>query len=278
METGKQMHLRDQPPQKTIDLNRSIIRMADSVTGIPGMQVNSIWLFGSVVFDDFRPGWSDIDWLVLTNHPITVHQSQQLAELRQAMTEKEPDNSYYRSFEGIIANRDEYFQDSYTKLVYWGTSGQRITDHYQQDVFSVYELSKYGRSVYGENDRSIFAEPTAAQLKAAVKQHYESIRRYAVQTDEKLYSCGWLLDIARCIYTLRNNDIIAKTQAGFWALSEQIFTDEEPLRRTLTIRQHPMVYRDREDVRQWLKELGPVVQRYADVLERELYTADAVVI
>ena len=31
-----------------------------------------------------------------------------------------------------------------------------------------------------------------------------------------------------------------------------------------------MAYKNREDIRQWLKGLGPVVQQYADALELEL--------
>ena len=251
-------------------LERSIEQMARRIGGILQEDLHSVWLYGSVVLDDFRPGWSDIDLLVLSNSPLTEQQTQQLVGLRQAVTEEEPDNPYGRSFEGIIADRAEYFAGSFTRLVYWGTSGQRITDHYQQDVFSAFELAKYGRSVSGEHDRGIFPLPSSAELREAVRQHYVSIRRYAVQTDESLYSCGWLLDIARCIYTLRHGDVIAKTRAGFWALSEHLFAEEEPLRQTLEIRQNPLACRDREDVKQWLKRLGPVVQRYADVLEREL--------
>ena len=33
--------------------------------------------------------------------------------------------------------------------------------------------------------------------------------------------------------------------------------------------------RDRDDVKQWLKGLGPVVQQYADVLEAELRSVSA---
>ena len=251
-------------------LNRSINQMADQIAGILDGSIHSIWLYGSVVLDDFRLGWSDIDLLVLSNGRITGRQAQKLVGLRQAMAEAEPSNPYYRSFEGIIADRNEYLASSFTRLVYWGTSGQRITDRYQQDTFSAYELAKYGQSIFGGNDRSIFLQPSETDLRAAVKQHYESIRRFAVQTDETLYSCGWLLDIARCIYTLRHNDVIAKTRAGFWALSEHIFEEAEPLRRTLEIRQNPVAYKDKDEVKQWLKELGPVVQQYADVLEREL--------
>ena len=260
----------DQIIRGKVEMNQPIEHLTDRIVHILDNDVHSIWLYGSVVLDDFRLGWSDIDLLVLSNNPITEQQAEQLVGLRQTMLEAEPDNLYYRSFEGIIADKNEYFSGSFSRLVYWGTSGQRITDRYQQDVFSVYELAKYGKSIYGKNDRSIFVEPSAAELRSAVKQHYESIRRYAVQTDEKLYSCGWLLDIARCIYTLRHNDIITKTQAGRWALSEHIFQDEVPLKKALEIRQNPAAYKDKEDVKQWLRGLGPVVQQYADVLEQEM--------
>ena len=258
-------------PLTELNLKRAVERMTDQLILILDGNIHSIWLYGSVVLDDFRPGWSDIDQLVLTGRPVTERQAQQLAGLRQAMAEAEPGIPYYRAFEGIIAAKDEYLSGSFTRLVYWGTTGQRITDRYHQDVFAQYELAKYGKCVYGAGDRKMFTEPSALCLRNAVREHYDSIRRCAVQTDGKLYSCGWLLDIARCIHTLRYGRVIAKTQAGLWALSEHLFEDEEPLRKALEIRQNPAAYKDRDDVRQWLKGLGPAVQRYADVLERELY-------
>lgn len=113
-------------------------------------------------------------------------------------------------------------------------------------------------------------EPTRAELIDAVRQHCEGIRRYAMETDERLYSCGWLLDIARCMYTLRYGSVISKTRAGAWALEEHLFAEEAALQKTLLIRKDPLAYRDRPDIRSWLRSLGPTVQRYADVLEKEL--------
>ena len=257
-----------------INPHRSIERMADRICAILDKNLHSIWLYGSVMMDDFRLGWSDIDILVLANGRITEQQALRLVGLRQTMLETEPEDPYYRSFEGIFADINEYRTGSFTRLVYWGTSGERITDRWQRDVFASYELAKYGRPVRGTDDKSLFAEPSVMDLRKAVRWHYESIRRYAVRTDEKLYSCGWLLDIARCIYTLRNSGVISKTQAGTWALSEGLFKNDEPLRKAIMIRKDPMAYKDRDDVKQWLKSLGPVVQQYADVLERELYLAD----
>lgn len=254
-------------------MKNAVNSMANEIVRIMAGDVYGIWLYGSVVMDDFRPGWSDIDFVALTNGPVSESQAEQLVTVRQQMLEKEPENPYYRSFEGVIANLDEYRGKTFSRLVYWGTGGQRVTDRYELDTFSAFELAKYGKPVYGGNPW-ILPAPGREEVVRAVRTHYESIRKYAVQTNESLYSCGWLLDIARCVYTLRTNDVISKTRAGAWALEEHLFPEEEPLRKTLEIRQDPQAFKNREDVRQWLTSLGPVVQRYADVLERELSVCD----
>ena len=250
-------------------MNNAIDAMVNKIVRITDGDVYGVWLYGSVVMDDFRPGWSDIDFVALTGRPVSESQAEQLLTLRQEMLEKEPGNPYYRSFEGVIAALDEYRSRSFTRLVYWETSGQRITDRYTPDTFSAFELARYGRPVYGGHPW-ILPAPAREEIVNAVREHYECIRKYAVQTNESLYSCGWLLDIARCIYTLRTGDVIAKTQAGLRALEEHLFPDEEPLRKTLEIQQNPRAFMGTEELNRWLKSLGPVVQQYADVLEQEL--------
>ena len=255
-------------------MKNAIDAMVNEIIRIMDGDVYGIWLYGSVVMDDFRPGWSDIDFVVLTRGEISETRAEQLLTLRQQMLEKEPGNPYYRSFEGVIANLDEYREGKFRRLVYWGTSGQRVTDRYEPDTFSAFELAKYGKPVYGGKPW-ILPAPGREELIRTVRAHYESIRKYAAQTNESLYSCGWLLDIARCIYTLRTGDVVSKTQAGIRALEEHLFPDEGPLRKTVEIRQDPQAFRDRDDVKQWLKGLGPVVQQYADVLEAELRSVSA---
>ena len=251
-------------------LRESIRIMTQEIQTAPGCSLHSFWLYGSVVLNDFRPGWSDIDFIAFTNDPIGPEQANQLLLLRQTLSERYTDNPYFRCFEGVIVNRKEYQSGQYDRLVYWGTSGQRITNRCCIDPFSMLELSKYSVLICGEEDRDLFKMPKKEELVAAVRRHYEGIRRCAVRTDDSLYSCGWLLDIARCIYTLRTGDVIGKTQAGEWALSEHLFFNEEPLKRTLAIRRDPLLFRDDPETKVWLKTLGPTVQQYADVLEREL--------
>ena len=253
-------------------MDEAIRRMTEEIDTALEHGLHSLWLYGSVALDDFRLGWSDIDFIAFAKGPISETKAQRLLTLRQDMSAHCPENPYYRCFEGVVVSLPEYRTGSYTRLVYWGTSGQRVTDRWTMDVFSRLELAKYGRLVYGERGEDLFSMPTRDELAEGVRRHYQGIRRCAVQTDESLYSCGWLLDTARCLYTLRYGDVIGKTRAGEWALHERLFPEEEALQRTLMIRRDPLLYKDRPEVKAWLRSLGPTVQRYADVLETELTT------
>ena len=79
---------------------------------------------------------------------------------------------------------------------------------------------------------------------------------------------GWLLDIARGLYTLRTGKIIAKTAAGEWALEAGLCPDADILRKAVQIRKEPLHY-TKED-----KNVdNAVIQRFAGVLEDQLNAA-----
>ena len=253
-------------------MEASIRRMSEEIGKILGPDYHSFWLYGSVVLKDFRLGWSDIDCIAFSREEISPDQADALLMLRHTLSEKEPENPYYRLFEGVICTLPEYRDGCFARLVYWGTSGQRITDRWEPDAFSRWELARLGRAVYGRQaDRAgLFSPPGKEELLQAVRRHYEAIRLHARKTDESLYACGWLLDICRCLYTLRSGKVISKTQAAVWALEQHLFEEEEPLRKALEIRRNPLVHKDNPEVEVWLASLGPVVQQYADVLEEAL--------
>ncbi len=253
----------------------AVDRMAGEIACALGNALHSVWLYGSLVMDDFRPGWSDIDFLVLTGNPLSREQAEALLPLRQRMTARETECPWYRCFEGVMMSLEEYLTRDYRRVVYWGTTGQRITARYQEDVFARFELARLGKRIRGSAERTLFEQPSREEMLSAIRKHAETVRTFAAQTNESLYSCGWLLDTARCVYTLRRHDVTGKTQAGEWALREHIFPEEAALEQTLVVRRNPLAYKDRPEIRQWLSGLGPTVQRDADVLERELAAAEA---
>lgn len=150
---------------------KAIHSMVAAINGILADNQPSIYLYGSSVLDDFRLGWSAIDILVLTEKQISQAQAKKLLELRQNLLDKEPSNSYYRSFEGGMLTLSAFCSGKADRVVYWGTNGQRITDRYSFDSFCMTELLKKGRLLYGPEIRSQLVLPEYAALYADVKYH-----------------------------------------------------------------------------------------------------------
>jgi predicted nucleotidyltransferase len=250
-------------------LQSAIQTMTAEITAVLADITPTIYLYGSVALGDFRLGWSDIDILVLTNGEITQEQADKLIGLRQTLLEREPGNAYYRSFEGGMLDLSAYMSGGKTRTVYWGTSGQRITDSHILDSFSVTEALESGILLHGEDVRDRITPPTHGRLRGDVMRAYETIRKYAQTTNRSIISYGWLLDIARGIYTLRTGKVIAKTAAGEWALENNLCQNAGVMQAALLVRKNPLAYKDNAEILVKSALLGEDIQRFADVLERE---------
>ncbi|MDR0929727.1 MAG: DUF4111 domain-containing protein [Oscillospiraceae bacterium] len=244
--------------------------MTNEIVAILADCTPTIYLYGSAATDDSRLGWSDIDLLVLTRGDISAAQADALLPLRQIMMAREPDNPYYRSFEGGMLDLAAFLSGERTRAVYWGTSGQRIAERHALNNLSMAELLTHGRLLRGEEVRGRMAMPTYAQLCADVGRHVETIRKYAQTTGRSIYSYGWLLDIARGLYTLQTGQIIAKTVAGEWALAQGLCPNAEVMQMALAVRKNPMRYKDDPNILDKAAALGGEIQRFADVLGRGL--------
>ena len=248
----------------------SVNKMVREIGGILSDCEPSIYLYGSSALNDFRLGWSDIDILVLTEKQITEIQAQKLVGLRQTMLEQEPSNPYYRSFEGGMLTLDAFLHKKTDRVVYWGTSGERITDSYVFDSFGMTELIESSVLLLGKDIRTQLKSPAFGDLYDDVKHHYETIRKFAQKTDRSFYSFGWMLDIARCIYTLHTGRIIAKTEAAEWALENNLCPDHDALTIALKVRKNPLDYEEDREIFDYAETLAEPIQRFADVLENKL--------
>jgi len=79
-----------------------------------------------------------------------------------------------------------------------------------------------------------------------------------------------MLDIVWCIYTLRTGKIISKTNAAEWALENNLCPNPDALRYALKIRRSPLKYKDDKQTFDYAETLAEPIQRFADVLEKEL--------
>ena len=254
------------------DLNESISIMTDRINAILNKNNPAIYIFGSAALNDFRLGWSDIDIIVLTDDILDSCQANKLVTLRQTLTEENNGNPYYRLFEGGILSKKAFLDKAKDVVVYWGTSGQRITDTYIIDSFATAELLDHGILLCGEDIRNNLNYPTHEQFKADIRRHYSTIRQHGQSTNQRITSGGWLLDIARGLYTLKTDKVIAKTAAGEWAVAENLAPNIDVLKRVVDIRKSPLKYKDDKETLEWCGTLGGYIQELADVLEKRLTT------
>ena len=243
--------------------------MIDAICSILKENVLSIYLYGSSVLDDFKLGWSDIDILVLTKEKIDSQQANQLVTLRQQLLESQPDNKYFRRFEGAMLSFDAFANQTADTVVYWGTRGEKIKDNYLLDSFSMKQLVEDGKLVYGEDIRIHLSTPTYENLYQDVFYHYQTIREHGQKPARNLYSFGWFLDISRCLYTLRTGKIISKTKAGYWALENNLCPNKQALQFVLKVRENPAL-KDQSETMDYAETLAESIKQYADVLEKEL--------
>ncbi len=236
-------------------LHEAIKAMADEIASVLSNNKPSIYLYGSVVLDDFKLGWSDIDILVLTEFAITKEQANKLVNLRQNMLEKYPGNPYFRLFEGGMLSLDALLNNTKERTVYWGTSGQRITDSYKVDSFGMAELLDSGVLLHGDDIRGKISYPSYAQMRDDIAWYVQGARKYGTVV-------GWLLDIARGIYTLRTGKVIAKTAAGEWALENNLCPDADAMQKAVQCRKEPHLMQEKSID-------NSIIQRFADVIDAE---------
>ena len=247
-------------------LRLAINTMAVSIYNILESVQPSIYLYGSVTAEDFRPGWSDIDLLVLTQEPITETQADLLLTLRQQLAQRDPDTPYYRAFEGGMLDLGSFLTNESTRVVYWGTTGERIKERHDFSAFDRASLLQNGQLLLGKDVRRHFEMPEYPEIATAVISHAVSIRQHG-KGARSLYAYGWLLDIARCMYTLVNGRLTTKTEAAQWALDERLCPCPAELSMALTVRRQPELIHD-DSVLAYAETLTDAIQNYAALVRK----------
>ena len=222
----------------------------------------SMMIYGSITLDDFCQGWSDIDFLLLTEKTLDIHLAQELVTFRQQLSDENCEN--FRLFEGSILSKKAFLESTNDVVVYWGTSGQRIMDNCQLDVFSRIVLLENGELAFGDDFCHLMSFPKRAEIINAIKTQLDIVRKYGNAHAE------WLFNIARCLYTLQTNQVISKTKAGEWAISQNLCPNLDVMKQALKMRKSKEIHKNSTETKAWFATLNPFIQSFADVLEREL--------
>lgn len=249
-------------------LRLAINTMAVTIGRILAPCSPSIYLYGSITAEDYRPGWSDVDLLVLTQDPIPPDCAETLLTLRQTLQARDPDTPHYRLFEGGMLDLGSFLTGEETRVVYWGTTGQRIRTQHAFSAFDRASLLQNGQLLLGRDVRRHLEAPEFSEVTAAIARHLEAIQTHG-QGSRSIYAYGWLLDIARGLYTLVNGRITTKTAAAQWVLDQKLCPCPAELSMALAVRRQPGLIRE-EKVLDYAEGLTEAIQAFAVLLEQAL--------
>lgn len=249
-------------------LRLAINTMAVSIARILEDAEPSLYLYGSVTTGDYRPGWSDVDLLVLTSEPIQQTQTDALLYLRQFLAQRDPDTPHYRLFEGGMLDLGSFLTGKETRVVYWGTTGERIKTRHAFSSFDRISLLRTGQLLLGHDVRRHMETPTYDEVLADIRAHLQTIREHG-RGARSLYAYGWLLDIARGLYVVMNGRPVTKTDAAQWALDERLCPCPAELAMALTVRRQPELIQD-ASVLDYAEGLTESIQSFADLLEQAI--------
>lgn len=246
-------------------LRLAINTMAVSIARILADREPSIYLYGSVTAEDYQPGWSDIDLLVLTQEPISAEQADVLVELRQALSARDPDTPHYRLFEGGMLDLGAFLTGEDSRVVYWGTTGQRIKERHDFSAFDRASLLQNGQLLLGRDVRRHLEMPDYGEITDAIAAHLETIRIHG-RGSRSLYAYGWLLDISRGLHAVLTGRLTTKTAAAQWVLDQHICPCPAELSMALTVRRQPALIQD-PAVLDYAEGLTEPIAEYAQLLE-----------
>lgn len=248
------------------DLTRALEAFVEAARTIAGNRLVSVILHGSAALGDLALGYSDLDFLAVTEGELSEEECSRLIEMRRPFRSGEY-GIYGQMLEGVFLPRRLLDPDEQGLVAYWGTSGERVKTSSQLGWFALCLIRHHGLIVWGEDVRGEVPEATPEALLADTWALRKDIGEHGLGGG--LHSVDWLLMAARALHWLREGKLCSKSVAADWAFAHARGGWRESLPRAKRFRLSPKLAKT-EETKTWLASLTPTIQAAGDELEAEL--------
>ncbi|HEX3046973.1 MAG TPA: aminoglycoside adenylyltransferase domain-containing protein [Bacillota bacterium] len=249
------------------EINLTLELFLHMLHSILGVELVSVYLYGSIVFDDLAQGYGDFDFLVAVGADLSEENSGALLEMRKTLRNGQL-GVYAHMLEGEFLPIPMLKRKVKGAAVYWGTKSEQKIAENQLGSFDLLLLKSKGLLIYGSDLHDKFEEVSQEELFVSINQSIATIRKYAIHT-ESIHSVDWLFLISRIILWLKENRLDSKSAAALWAYQYCRGEWKLYLPKAIEIRKNPSLG-DEPSIKEWLKNLGDPIQGACDELEEEL--------
>lgn len=214
----------------------------------------SVYIYGSVLYDDLCTGYGDLDFLAVVKQNLTNQEIEKL--IKQRICYKNGYTSpYFGMLEGAFLPQALLCRENGTGL-WWGTKSEKLWKENQLDPFTMYTLRKQGLLIYGEPQHHLFPDLSREELVSFLHDFRICMRTYG--KGGSLHSIDWLLLTAKFMCWYEEGDIISKSQAADWGLKHIKGPWKEQLPLAKELRKDPEKIKQAEYT-SWINSLGPVI-------------------
>ena len=203
-------------------LEQTLAAFAEGVRGALRDNLAAIYVAGSLLMGDFAPASSDVDFLVVTAAPLGADETARLAALHAELARR-----------WVWGGRLEGGYAARSALRPWGIEGAiaaiepgevlqaSVPSDYSAD--NMVALRDYSHTLYGPAPEQVLPSVDRAALDAGLREYLADLVERPDATEqppETAELASWVLNIARCLFGLREGRPCTKSEAAVWLAAE----------------------------------------------------------
>ncbi|MBT2640470.1 aminoglycoside adenylyltransferase domain-containing protein [Bacillus sp. ISL-39] len=201
---------------------------------LPGT-IEGLYIHGSIALSAYVDDSSDIDFITLTNRRLTVRDSEAFSYIHRTI-----ENKYGKpEMDGVYALREDMGKlynssDNNIEYPYYNNGELAFGDYFNFNPITWWVLKSKGIKILGPDIQDFNLDTQPQTLTAFVVENMNSYWTYRIQMAEKSldhlvqlptsqidFEIEWtVLGLLRQFFTIKENDIVSKLDAGEYGLTE----------------------------------------------------------
>ena len=228
-----------------------IDKMVDGVKLAVGEEF-AAYLYGSVMFDDYREDQSDVNVVFLTKYPLSDQQAENALHLRERLAEKSGDKRF-AEFCGAVLSEEAFLKGDPTTAVVYAKSGATIShEGFAVSLCERYSMFAANKKLFGKD---VFAEqpyPEQPEIVKEIKHRWSDVDVRSLGARKAFFA---IYQAALDLYLLSCGEPCGKTDALLWAIENGV-ADERSLMQAVALRLTKEASKT-EDAKSWARSDAP---------------------
>lgn len=219
------------PPQEVVDILNALV---PGIEVALGNNLVGVYLRGSLATGDFEPVGSDIDFIAVTEQPVSEAELSRLITLHTQLGRLA--NRYANDLEGTYIPRAtaRRFRPGERHPTIYRGEALEWSEHRNNWVLERWTVREHGVTLLGPDPKSLIDPISAGELREAVRTRLSDWAEWVgdadnpewLQPGQKRYVVETM---CRALYTLAHGELSSKPHAVAWAIE----TLSEPWRSTV---------------------------------------------